>query len=107
MIEKRPVAYAAALFLAALALAADESVDLTGTWLLDKSRSDAPRIGRWGLGGGFPGGGFPGRRGGGFPSSGGPDRPGQTGGQMPGDVTLVVEQNAPGVQAHSNDHHRR
>jgi hypothetical protein len=81
------VTFAAALFWAALlALGVDESVDLSGTWLLDKSRSDAPRMGREGLGGGLPGTGFPGHRGGGIPGGGRP------GGRVLGDVTLVVEQ---------------
>jgi hypothetical protein len=80
------VTFAAAFFSAALALAVDESVDLSGTWLLDKSGSDAPHMGRGGLEGGLPGTGFPGRRGSGIPGGGRP------GGRVQGDVTLVIEQ---------------
>jgi hypothetical protein len=80
------VTFAAAFFWAALALAPDESVDLSGTWLLDKSRSDAPSMGRGESRSGLPGTGFPGSRGGGIPGAGRPGGGGQ------GDVTLVVEQ---------------
>ena len=83
MIEKRPVAYAAALFLAALALAADESVDLTGTWLLDKSRSDAPRMGRGGPGGGFLGAAFQVAGAADFQAAGGRTDPGKRVGRCP------------------------
>ena len=101
--------FLAVLFLAFSAQAADELAGLSGTWILDKEKSDAfPRSltagnvgmvgdvgmgGRGGMGGtgGDMGGGFPG---GGFPGRGGAAGRGSMGG--PGAFTpppLTIEQN--------------
>lgn len=49
---------AAALCLGLVALAADSNTDFSGTWVLDKQKSDPVRLGRGGPGGpGGPGGG--------------------------------------------------
>ncbi len=72
---------AVAVFLGA-ALAAAQTVNFSGTWVLDKSKSD-PLLGE-GLGGlrGGPGGGFPGGRGG--MGGGMPGGRGGAGGGVPG-----------------------
>jgi hypothetical protein len=75
--------YAGIVLLGSLALAADKPVDLSGTWVLDKTeQSFSPLAGGPGEGGGgYPGGGGVGM-GGGFPGGGG--RGGYPGVGMPG-----------------------
>lgn len=87
-------AFGSVLLLGSLALAADKPVDLSGTWVLDKTeQSISPTVspggggdrypgGGGGIGGGFPGGGggFPGGGGGGYPGGGMPGGGGYPGG---------------------------
>jgi hypothetical protein len=103
--------FLAVLFLAFSAQAADELAGLSGTWILDKEKSDAfPRsltagnasgvgdvgMGRGGMGRGGGGGGFPGGE---FPGGGGAR--GRSGMGGPGAFTpppLTIEQNGDEVK---------
>src|SRR2546426_10435578 len=69
--NRRLVPLVAVAMLSVMAMAVASGINISGTWVLDKEKSDQPTMGRGGPGGGGPGGGGP---------------------RGPVDVTLVIKQ---------------